>query len=380
VVQAGGNSPGRLAGTALPKPVVGAKAGKKAAVMVIRQPFTKPLLAANAARRIAKQNPQRAAKWVDGALQDYPDHPALTAVRSNLLQASVPHWHIPMMNDSARNGAYAAALAQMIRPGMRVFEIGTGAGLLAMMAIRAGADHVVTCEANQLIADVARQVIRDNGLTDKVTIIPKLSSTLTADEIGGACDLLIAEIFDSSLVGECALPSIKHAKQNLLRANGLVCPARGWLKAQLVRRDVSRFNTTDPIDGFDLSAFARFEPPGVYLNSDDPKLSPIGAPVTVIEYDFAGDFDLSPCEIVLTFETSGIDFDGVAFWMGLEVAPGVIYECPPGARSASHWGTYCLLKPASMRRGREDAVTVRAAVDVDMFQAWFDIAPNIASG
>jgi type II protein arginine methyltransferase len=340
--------------------------------MVTKQALTKPLLAANAAKRIAKQDPRRALKWIEGALQEFPDHPALMGMRSRLLQTSVPFWHIPMMNDSLRNGAYKAALAQMVRPGMRVFEIGTGAGLLAMMAARAGAHHVVTCEANDSIAQVAREVIRDNGLSDRITVISKNSTNLRPDEIGGACDLLITETFDSMLVGEGALPSIKHAKQSLLRPNGPVCPIRGWVKAQLVRRSVPRFDVTQSIEGFDLSAFAKFEPKGIFLKSDDPKLVPVGTSVTVIEYDFTTDFDLSPCEISLSFDAGEDTFDGIAFWMGLELAPGVVYECPPGAGSASHWETFCLLKPASMRQTQTNAVTVRVAIDVDMFQAWFD--------
>ena len=45
--------------------------------------------------------------------------------------------------------AYDAALRRAIRPGCRVLEIGTGSGLLAMMAARAGAAQVVTCERNR---------------------------------------------------------------------------------------------------------------------------------------------------------------------------------------------------------------------------------------
>jgi type III protein arginine methyltransferase len=341
--------------------------------MVIKHPLSKPLLAANAAKRIARHSPQRAAKWIESALQEFPYHPALTGVRSSLLQTSVPFWHIPMMTDSLRNGAYKTALAHVIRPGMRVFEIGTGAGLLAMMAARTGANHVVTCETNENIAHVAKEIIRDNGLSDRITVISKNSVTLTADDIGGACDFLVTETFSSTLIGEGALSSIKHAKQNLLHANGSICPTRGWLKAQLVHRGASSFDITQPIEGFDLSAFARFEPKGTILKSDDPKLVPIGPAVTVIEYDFTTDFDLSPCELTLSFNPGDSVFDGVAFWMGLELSPGVIYECPPGGGLASHWGTFCLLKPAIMQRA--NAVSVRVALDVDMFEAWFDPLP-----
>src|SRR5205807_9885921 len=50
----------------------------------------------------------------------------------------IPPWHFVMMNDGARNAAYDAAIRRAAA-GKRVLDIGTGAGLLAMMAARAGA-------------------------------------------------------------------------------------------------------------------------------------------------------------------------------------------------------------------------------------------------
>ena len=49
-----------------------------------------------------------------------------------------PPWHFPMMADASRNRAYEAAISR-VASGRRVLDIGTGAGLLAMMAARAGA-------------------------------------------------------------------------------------------------------------------------------------------------------------------------------------------------------------------------------------------------
>ncbi|MEL7220183.1 MAG: 50S ribosomal protein L11 methyltransferase [Bacteroidota bacterium] len=42
-------------------------------------------------------------------------------------------------------------------------DIGTGSGLLAMMAARAGAQEVVACEMNPLLAEAASQIVEQNG-------------------------------------------------------------------------------------------------------------------------------------------------------------------------------------------------------------------------
>ena len=64
---------------------------------------------------------------------------------SSTLNAVTPFWHIPMMNDSFRNAAYFSALQNAITPDTQVLEIGTGSGLLALMAATLGARHITTC-------------------------------------------------------------------------------------------------------------------------------------------------------------------------------------------------------------------------------------------
>ncbi len=75
-------------------------------------------------------------------------------------------WHFNMVNDEPRNAAFARAIAHMVKPGQRVLEIGTGSGLLAMLAARdeqgaPRAAQVITCEANPLLSRLATQIIHE---------------------------------------------------------------------------------------------------------------------------------------------------------------------------------------------------------------------------
>ena len=58
-----------------------------------------------------------------------------------VLGKRIPGYHIPIMNNARRNAAWVKALRNAIRPGMHVLEIGTGAGMLALIAARAGAER-----------------------------------------------------------------------------------------------------------------------------------------------------------------------------------------------------------------------------------------------
>ena len=67
-----------------------------------------------------------------------------------------PVEHARMLHDDRRTGDYLAALVATIRPGDVVLDIGTGSGILAVAAARAGARHVYAVEASD-IADVAER-------------------------------------------------------------------------------------------------------------------------------------------------------------------------------------------------------------------------------
>lgn len=44
-----------------------------------------------------------------------------------------------------------------------MLDIGTGTGILAVMAARAGAAHVYACEVNGVLCDIAREVMERCG-------------------------------------------------------------------------------------------------------------------------------------------------------------------------------------------------------------------------
>ena len=82
-----------------------------------------------------------------------------------------PVEHARMLHDDRRTGDYLAALAAAVRPGDVVLDIGTGSGVLAVAAARAGARRVYAVEASD-IAEVAERVFAANGVTDTVTLVP----------------------------------------------------------------------------------------------------------------------------------------------------------------------------------------------------------------
>lgn len=121
--------------------------------------------------------------------------------------------HIVMLNDHRRTRAFIEAIRATIRPNDVVLDIGTGTGVLAMAAAKAGAQHVYAIEESDM-ADVAEAGIRNNGLSDRITVLRGRSTSLTLPE---RADLVVAEIIGDDPFDESILPSLadacrRHAK------------------------------------------------------------------------------------------------------------------------------------------------------------------------
>uniref|UniRef100_A0A1X7T7D2 Methyltransferase domain-containing protein n=1 Tax=Amphimedon queenslandica TaxID=400682 RepID=A0A1X7T7D2_AMPQE len=90
-----------------------------------------------------------------------------------------------MVHDTERNGKYYYGLRWAIchweSKGVEplVLDIGTGTGLLAMMAGRWGATNIAACEVLSPMVKIAKEVVKVNGYDKVIKIINKRSTELT---------------------------------------------------------------------------------------------------------------------------------------------------------------------------------------------------------
>src|SRR5262245_21079921 len=131
-----------------------------------------------------------------------------------------PVEHARMLHDDRRTGDYLAALAAAVRPGDVVLDIGTGSGVLAVAAARAGARRVYAVEATD-IADVAERVFRDNGVADRVTLVRGWSRQI---ELPEPADVLVSEIIGNEPFEEEILETTLDARRRLLKPAARLIP------------------------------------------------------------------------------------------------------------------------------------------------------------
>ena len=293
-----------------------------------------------------------------------------------LLTQLVPLWHVPMMNEAERNQAFHDALAAVVTPDKVVLEIGTGSGLLAMMAARLGARSVVTCEAVGLIAATASRIIERNHLQDRITVLSMPSHAVQPDaDLGGQADILVHEIFSSELLGEHVLPAIEDAKARLLKPGGEILPAAASIMFALVGGDALGKNLhVDNSFGFDLRDFNAIQPKKRPLYREDLAPDLLSADIEAFRFDFLNDsaFPAEKKTIRITALAGGVCY-GVIQWIRIDLAPGIQFENHPSQRRAvSNWQhtIYGFDQPIELKPGAVIEVTAMH----DRARPWFDLA------
>lgn len=309
-------------------------------------------------------------KYYQKVLQKAPNHPqALNGMRK-LRSYKIPGWHFDMLEDSARNDAFQEAIERVLRklPGARVLDIGTGSGLLAMMAARAGASEVVACEMHKDLSEIAKEIVASNGYADKIKVINKKSTDLVKGvDYDEKFDIIVSEILDCGGLGEGVIPSLRHAKQKLLKPRGIMIPEGVTLHGQLIEIPHKyKMNPINQISGFDLSAFNQFKPIGeytrVYLQQEPHKT--LSNPFPLKKYNFHQLTEaLAFSEMLKEQKRVRITNDGqlqaVAFWFDLHMDGEKSYSSGPRG-SMVHWGQaiYYLNKPKIVKEGTEELVDI----------------------
>lgn len=341
---------------------------------VIRSKPDYPLRLVRLAAMVDKKGePLRACELARRALEIGRDDPEVVMHGRKLLASLVPGYHVPMMNDARRNPAWDKALRRAIRPGMHVLEIGTGAGMLAMMAARAGAEKVVTCEVHPVAAAMARELVARNGFADRISVVAKRSQDLIVGvDIDRPADLLFCDIFSDNLLGFEPLASLADARQRLLASGAPVVPATGTLRMALANwLEYGRDTHIDRACGFDLRPFADFTRRSIGIEVGSPNIRLMSRAHDAFCFDFsaASHEHKGRTEFFAEMETGG-EVNGIACWIRLELDAETTLEAKPesGAKFFSRSKFYPFVEPLTLRAG--DELRLVASYEDESVDAW----------
>ena len=284
---------------------------------------------------------------------------------------AVPLWHLSMMNDAKRNNAYFEAIKRAVNKEMLVLEIGTGSGLLSMMAADSGAKRVITSETIKTIAKTAQQIINENGYKKKITVLNKKSTELlVGEDLPRKADLLISEVLSSEFVGEGIRTTLADANARLLKEGGKVIPESGKIRVALIgdSSEILEVTNVSKVCGYDLSRFNSITANkiNVKLKNKAPFLSdPKDA------FDICLSDTNKAANEIKSFQLEASKSGkciGLIQWMAIKLYKDIKYENIPGEVS-SHWSTPIYLFDEPIRIKVGDRVSIKAFLGKD--SVWF---------
>ncbi len=130
--------------------------------------------------------------------------------------------HAMLLDDARRTRAFGRALAEVVRPGDVVADLGCGTGILSLLALQAGASRVYAVEEGRA-AWVARAVARENGVADRMRVIRGRSQRIRLPE---RVDVVVTETLGHLVLDEGILEIAADARRRFLRRGGRFVPSR----------------------------------------------------------------------------------------------------------------------------------------------------------
>lgn len=288
---------------------------------------------------------------------EVPDSSAGTPLSTHhdALRELVPRWHFGMLNDLNRNVVFQKAIESAVQVGDHVLDIGSGSGLLAMIAARTGAEHVTSCEMVPPLAAAAARIVAGNGLGEVVTVVNCRSDQLTVGaDLPQPVDVIVTEIVDCGLIGEGILPTLRHAREHLLKPGGIIIPQAARLMAVPIESTaIWELNQVDVACGFDVRHFNEFATSQYFqVRLSAWPYRPLAAPREILAFDFMND-SLLPDErtVELPLDVAGT-CHGVAFWFELSLDKERALSNGPG-ENGQHWlqAFQCFTEPVEVAAG-----------------------------
>ncbi|MFO7916795.1 MAG: 50S ribosomal protein L11 methyltransferase [Anaerolineae bacterium] len=132
------------------------------------------------------------------------------------------------------------AIERLLQPGMKVLDVGTGSGILAISAALQGAEHVWALDIDPTCVQVAQDNVALNNVDDRVTVQEgTLKMPLDTSLVTRCYDLLLVNILAEVIVDMAPALGTILPKQGLFVGSGII-----ETKASQVERALARDHIT----------------------------------------------------------------------------------------------------------------------------------------
>ena len=261
------------------------------------------------------------------------------------------NYHLSMLMDDARTGAYRQAISRVVKAGDVVVDVGCGSGILSLLARRAGAKHVYGIESEPVI-EMAKLAAAQNGYQEKISFLHDMSFNV---ELPEKADVIVTETMGTFGFEEGILGSLTDARDRFLKSGGRLIPHS--VELILVPVEMPQFYEhvvdfwVNGCQGFDFSPIRKLTVnnfhilklhEGTFL-AEPTRVEPIVfAETKLVEIDTK----------VSVYASRRGRCHGFAGWFNADLMPGLRISNDPRDKD-SHWGVafFPLEKPVTVDRG-----------------------------
>lgn len=259
--------------------------------------------------------------------------------------------HLAMVEDATRVNAFLRALRSVMTPGCTVVDVGSGTGILALLAARHGAGKVLGLERS----DIVRYARRVKAATCPDAPVTFSRKDILLDELPSIrADVVVCELLGNFGIEENMIEVLDKVRRHVLKPGGTIIPHTLELMASPVQcaqayREVTAWNR--PRWGIDFSPLQELAFNAIYQLSHEP-VKLLAAPGCLTSIDLMSATAL-PRSIGARFRfVRRGTVHGFAGWFRARLSPRHVLETGPG-QAETHWGQvlFPVGEPVAVERG-----------------------------
>ncbi len=181
--------------------------------------------------------------------------------------------HMNMLRDDIRLENFVNLIKKNVKPGMKVLDLGTGTGILALVSAQCGG-VVTAIEAQRTLFSYSENLF-EKYFPGKIKIIRNDARFV---DLKKEYDFIICEMIDTWLIREVQIQVMNEAVKKFLKPDGMILPVAMTNFIEIVEVDYS---------------FAGFEIPLPYYETKDMKKSCVASSrvkVNFLDFKVSRDF------------------------------------------------------------------------------------------
>lgn len=273
-------------------------------------------------------------------------------------------YHRTLIADKVRNQALFNVLKELIIKGETIVaDIGTGTGLLALMALKLGAREVHVYESSQEMAELAQAILKKNHAKNYFLYPCRSTEMIDPPKV----DLVVSETLGNYALEENIIETLNDARERMLKVKGRIVPEKivQYASPIISPRIADELNAWSRVGhGLDLTPAHKKSLNNIYVRKFDPK-ELLDKKNTSNSWDVI-DFNRPQTQTRKGHITWTIDREctlyGFAYWWEAQLSNKVMISTSPHA-PPTHWEQLYFPLEKNLSAKKEDKVTFEIRSD-----------------